>query len=231
MSTHNRKTIGILGGTFDPIHFGHLRAAIEIYEHLNLDEIRLIPCRFPPHKTTPMADAHHRLTMIRKAVQGTKLQVDECEIEREPPSYSVDTLMALRRTYPEASLCMIVGADTFIGLPQWHQWEKLIQLTNIVVTHRGDPALPKKGIIKNFLEKHALATHESIRSFTAGRIIQQRITQLDISSTQIRNIIHTKLSPHFLLPSKVWEYIQTQGLYGYNKNFVAHTHQEEITRR
>lgn len=211
-----RTAIGIFGGTFDPIHFGHLRAALEIQQKLCLDDMRLIPCRFPPHRSTPIAEAEHRFNMVKLSVEATELAVDEQEMQRSGPSYSIDTLMSLRREFPEASLCMVVGADAFLSLPSWYQWEKLIQLANIVVMYRLGWSIPSEGIMADLLKKHALLQDENLNEFSSGKIVMQDITALDISASQIRNMIENGGSPRFLLPEKVWQYIQEKGLYRYD---------------
>lgn len=212
------KSIGVLGGTFDPIHFGHLRAALEISEQFKLDQIRLIPCKQPPHRGAPIANAEHRLQMVKLAVQQTKFIVDDQEMQREGPSYSIDTLMSLRRTFPYASLCMIVGVDAFLSLPSWYQWEKLIQLVNIVVMYRSGWQLPNRGIMYDFLIKYALGLEEKIVDFRNGKIVAQSITILDIHASKIREMVGLGQSPRFLLPEKTIEYIQNNQLYSYNSD-------------
>lgn len=215
------KTIGILGGTFDPIHIGHLRSAIEVTESLELDEMRLLPCKYPPHRSTPTVAAEHRLNMVRLAVQGTSLQVDDREMRREGPSYSIDTLMSLKCDFPKASLCMVVGVDAFLGLTTWFQWEKLIQLANIVVMHRSGWELPETGIVAELLQEHALVG-KKLHEVASGHIITQNISGLEISSTHIRNLISQRKSPIFLLPENVYHYIQQHGLYGCDQNSSIH---------
>lgn len=245
MPNRMSKSIGIFGGTFDPIHIGHCRAALEIYQALQLDEMRLIPCKHPPHRAQPSASPEHRLNMAHLAVAGTPLQVDDREMHRDGPSYSVDTLMSLRREFPKASLCFVVGIDAFMGLTSWYQWEKLIQLTNIVVTHRKGYEFPKTGNSSNnsgiaaLLEKYALnkeklenqehqgnpEKQDSLCNHLCGKISTQTISGLEISASSIRNLIETKRSPAFLLPEKVLEYIQKNELYGYDSGNV--TNQQE----
>jgi nicotinate-nucleotide adenylyltransferase len=207
------KKIAILGGTFDPIHFGHLRAAQEIYEELTLDEIRLIPCKHPPHRSTPLASAADRLAMVRLAARGTKLIVDDREIDRPGPSYTVDTLVSLRDELPHASLNLMVGVDAFLGLPHWHNWKKIIQLANIIVMHRHGWNIPTTGIIPELLENHKLDSSKKITEYLHGKIIQLGITSLEITATTIRSLIQTGHSPDFLLPNSVMEYIQHHRLY------------------
>lgn len=222
------KTLGLFGGTFDPIHFGHLRAALEIKEALQLEEMRLIPAHHPPHRTSPIASPKDRLKMSRIAAKKSGLVVDAQEMRRDGPSYSIDTLMALRKRYPETSFCMVVGLDAFLGLPSWYQWEKLIQLTNIVVMHRTGLTLPKTGFLQDLLSKHTLNAGEKITNFPHGRIITQIITTLDISASQIRDIIQQQKSPDFLLPEKVWQYIRDHELYGYTNHLLTKTEEEKL---
>lgn len=207
------NTIGFLGGTFDPIHFGHLRAALEISEALQLDEMRLIPCHNPPHRIPPKAASIHRFNMAKLAVLGSKLKVDDQEMNRFGPSYSIDTLKSLRNLYPHASLCMVVGLDAFVDLTSWHQWENIINLANIVVMYRTGYNLPEKGILIDLVKQHALQPNEKIAEFPNGRISLQNITHLDICASGIREILASKQSPRFLLPEKVLEYIEENRLY------------------
>jgi nicotinate-nucleotide adenylyltransferase len=224
-----QKTIGIFGGTFDPIHLGHLRAGTEVIELFELDEIRLIPCKHPPHRTTPMAEPHHRLQMLSLATENSKLMVDDREMKREGPSYFIDTLMSVRREFPTASLCMVVGIDAFLGLPYWYQWEKLIQLANIVVIYRSGWTFPETGITVELLKKHQPAKGEKLNQFTHGKITTQFITTLDIQASRIRALIEAKQTPQFLIPEKVLDYIQVHQLYGYNKDDFL-TPQQKVTR-
>ena len=209
----NRRMLALFGGTFDPIHFGHLRAALEIFEHFKCDELRLIPSNHPPHREKPLAHAKARFEMLKRAVKHSPLTVDDCEIKREGPSYSVDTLRTLRQEYPEYSLNMVLGLDAFLKLPTWHEWEKLIELANIIVMHRAGWEIPQSGMIAELLEKQSLSNTEELRNFTAGKIVSHRITMLEISGTHIRTLLKAGSSVQFLLPETVLEYIQQQGLY------------------
>lgn len=220
------KSIGIFGGTFDPIHFGHCRSALEIQEKLALSEIRFIPCKIPPHRPPPIEGPLHRLAMVSLALdQQTNSKpnpsktfvVDDREIQREGPSYTVDTLMSLRREFPHSSLVLIVGVDAFLSLPSWYQWEKIIQLANVAVMYRSGWNLPESGIMNDLLKQHALTHENQIHRFTHGKILALPITLLDIHASKIRSMLQEGVSPRFLLPEKVLEYIQTHQLYGYNR--------------
>lgn len=211
-----KKSIGLFGGTFDPIHLGHLRMALEIQENLLLDEIRFIPCHHPPLKKETVASPEHRLNMLRLALLNTPFIVDDLELQREGPSYTVDTLQIFREKFREASLCLMMGVDAFLNLPAWHQSEKLIQLSNIVVMYRGGYKAPSglsSGPMKEFLTQHALNEKEDIRSFSAGRLATPKTTELNISGTEIRRLIQEGRNPRFLIPDTVWSYIQENKLY------------------
>lgn len=216
------KSIGIFGGTFDPIHFGHLRAAFEIYQALKLDEMRLIPCRYPPHRGIPIADASHRLHMVSLAIENSCLKLDEQEMKREGPSYTIDTLMSLRREFPYSALYMVIGLDSFLTLSSWYQWEKLIQLANIVVIHRTGWNFPEKGDMMDFFKAHSLKSEDNIHQheYASGKILTQAITSLDIKASGIRSMIASGQSPEFLLPKNVLKYIQQKSLYSYSKSRI-----------
>ncbi len=223
------QALGILGGTFDPIHFGHLRSSLEIMTALKFDEMRLVPCHFPPHRDMPAASTKDRINMIKLAIQNSPLSLDEQELHRTGPSYSIDTLIDLRRAHPEASLCMTVGTDAFLGLNSWHQWEKLIKFTNIVVMHREGWSMPDTGIIADFYQEHALKADNHITAFSCGQITVQSISNLDISGSKIRRMIANHQSPRFLLPEKVLEYIETHQLYSHNDSHSET--KEEVPRK
>jgi nicotinate-nucleotide adenylyltransferase len=212
-----RQSIGVFGGTFDPIHFGHLRSALEVQQTLKLDEVRLIPCRYPPHRETPSVESSHRLQMVAMALENSILQIDDQEIKRESPSYTVDTLLSLRQEFPEACLCMIVGVDAFLSLPSWYQWEKLIELANIIVMHRVGWNFPEQGQMSDYLKKYSLKTGDNIKEFKSGVVVTQTINSLNIQASRIRAMIKLGESPQFLLPENVLKYIRLHGLYGYNR--------------
>ena len=140
--------IGVFGGTFDPIHYGHLRTAYEVQQALKFDEVRFVPCGEPPHRGEPRANSKLRLAMVTAAVEGRKgFIVDDREIYRDGPSYSVDTLKTLRTDFPLRSLGLIIGMDAFLGLPEWYQWREILELSHIVVAHRPGWRMPDIGYI------------------------------------------------------------------------------------
>jgi nicotinate-nucleotide adenylyltransferase len=210
-------TIGLFGGTFDPIHTGHLRTAWEILQSLELAEIRFIPCYLPPHRHQPAADAIHRLEMVKLATAGISgFSVDDREIRRTGPSYTVDTLRSLTRELPEHSLCLILGTDAFMSFMEWHSWEEIIKLANVVVMHRPGHqdayvATPLKNAFTIVTDK------DQLRASKAGALFFQPVTPLAISGTAIREEIAQYGCAPFLLPNSVSEYIKTHNLYSPNE--------------
>jgi nicotinate-nucleotide adenylyltransferase len=209
-----RKKIGIFGGTFDPIHIGHLRLALELKQQLGLDEMRLLPCHQPPHRDAPQVSSKQRAEMLRIALQDCpELQVDERELQRDKPSYTYDTLVELRAELgSEVSLVLCMGADAFAGLPTWHRWQELIHLAHIVVIARPGWAIPESGDARDLLNKHqGEQTH--LEESAAGSIVLQSPRLLPISATDIRAHIQAGTSAQFLVPDAVWNYIKANQLY------------------
>lgn len=209
------RPVGVLGGTFDPIHLGHLRPALEVLEQLQLAEIRLVPCHIPPHRRRPQASAADRVRMLELAVDGQAgFTVDRRELERAGPSYSVDTLSSLRAELgPERPLCLIMGMDAFAGLPSWHRWERLIELAHIVVTHRPGSPASQDIDLGEWLAQVRTEDPKALHSTPSGHVWFCPVTQLDISATDIRRRIAAGRSPRYLTPEAVWAYIRDQGLY------------------
>lgn len=206
--------IGIFGGTFDPIHHGHLRCALEIAEQLELREVRMLPCGQPPHRDQPQAAGMHRRRMAELALQGQSLlTLDTRELDRAGPSYMVDTLTDLRREVDGASLCMILGQDAFNGLDRWHQWERLIDLTHLVVITRPGVAQPENGPIAALADAHSVETLDELRARPAGHILFRTVTPLGFSASGIRAQLAAGLSPRYLLPEAVLAYIEREALY------------------
>ncbi len=207
--------IGILGGTFDPIHFGHLRTALDVQQCLSLDEVRFIPCGEPAHRSKPIAEPLQRLAMVRAAIAGQeKFTVDDREIRRDGPSYMVDTLTSLKQDFKDQSLCLILGTDAFNGLAQWYQWESIFELANIVVMRRADvdgKAIINKQLFK--LIKHRLLDVDDLKRKDNGGISFVPVTQLEISATVIRQQWQQCNEIQFFLPDSVLTLIQQQNIY------------------
>ena len=207
------RPIGILGGTFDPIHYGHLRPALELLEGLDLAEVRFVPCRIPVHRGLPQITAEQRLELVRLATAGQAgFVVDDRELRREGSSYMVDTLASLREDFGEAPLCLIVGADAFRELHTWHRWRELSRFAHIVVMQRPGPPKPFVPVLKEFIAPRR-ADPAALRRQIAGGILFQPVTQLDISATHIRALLARGQSPRFLLPEAVLARIHERALY------------------
>ena len=205
--------IGILGGTFDPVHFGHLRIGLECQEILSLDELRFIPCASPPHRAMPTATAEQRTEMLSIALQGVdKLCVDDRELHRPGHSYTVDTLKSLAEEFPQASLYLVVGSDSFQNIFTWHQWQKIFELANIIIAQRPDHVDDRLSDTGQKL-KNRFCGIDDARQSSAGKIVCVGVSQLEISATNIRQLVKEKRSLKFLLPDRVIEYIEKHQLY------------------
>jgi len=214
--TGKKSAIGILGGTFDPVHNGHITIATTLLEQLNLKEVRLLPCKIPVLKPDAQATPEQRLDMLSLAIKDHPgLVIDERELRRKSPSYMVDTLTSLREEFPDTPLCLIIGMDSFIELEEWHQWEKLIKLAHFIVVNRPHVTLTESGPIKELLAKHQVTDPSELHSKVAGHIFLFDITPpIDISSTYLRGEIASGSSnPSSILPQSVWKYIQKHQLY------------------
>ncbi|NNM59153.1 MAG: nicotinate-nucleotide adenylyltransferase [Legionellales bacterium] len=208
------KPIGIIGGTFDPIHFGHLRTAMELLQIFDLEKIHFVPCHSPVHKGDPLASAAHRLAMLHLAVANEpRLVPDDREIARDTPSYMIDTLQSFRKAHPDRPLALIVGSDAFINLATWKNWRHLIELAHIIVAIRAGQKMLLDTEMENFLNAHHDLDYGASHEELAGKIFLQFVTPLDISSTMIRCQVGAHYSPEFLLPDSVLAYIKTHQLY------------------
>ena len=215
--------LGILGGTFNPIHFGHLRVAEEILEEMNLDKVFIMPGGHPPHKDRKdIAPFSDRLEMARiGAGDSANLEVIDIEGKRKGPSYSIETLLEIHEQYNgDLDLFFILGSDAFKEIKTWKEYEKLFDLTNFIVIKR--PGISSSDII-SFIESLNLnfkksGTKDKFTGPTGKYIFFKNVTMLDISSTKIRKAIITGKSVSYLIPERVKMYIEEKGLYLKNGN-------------
>lgn len=208
--------VGVLGGTFDPIHFGHLRFAEEAAETLGLTELRLIPTGRPPHREMPVAAPGHRLAMTQLAVAGHPvLRADAREVESDAPSFTVTTLEAIRGEIGSRPLCLLIGADAFAGFATWRRWTELAGLAHIVVATRPGHELSGSlsPLLGEFWDQHFVPDIRLLSTRPAGFVALQKITALDISASRIRALLRAGCSARYLLPDAVLEYIGRTGLY------------------
>jgi len=211
------RKIGIFGGSFDPIHFGHLRPALEILEALSLDSMHFIPSGQPPHRGAPAASAETRLAMLKAAVAGEpRFQVDERELRRAAPSYTFDTLTELRRERGHDRLVLVLGLDAFLGFTGWHRWQEILELAHLVIAHRPGSALDGQvshGEIAMLVQEREVDDVQALMDREAGRIMLQPVTQLEISSSQIRQTAARGGDLRFLVPDPVRALIQDSNCY------------------
>lgn len=214
--------IGILGGTFDPVHFGHLRPALEIQQALGLDEVRLVPSHLPPHRSQPHASPQQRLAMLSAAVAGDPaFTVDGREYEREGPSYTLDTLQSLRAELAGTGICLLLGMDAFREFASWHRWREITDYSHIVVMTRQGVLPPERGELADFISLHRVADVATLKSRASGLLLFHGVSQLEISGTQIRTLLAGGQRADYLLPESVLQLIRSEGLYGTGKQHDA----------
>jgi nicotinate-nucleotide adenylyltransferase len=210
----NARAIGIFGGTFDPVHYGHLRAALEAREQLGLTDFRLLPAGTPPHRAVTFASAGHRLAMLELAISDyPDLSVDAREVHRQGFSYMVDTLAEIRREEGDAPLLLMIGQDAANALDQWHDWQSLFRLSHIVVMRRPESRYVYSSELFAQVQARVVDSPAALADEPAGKVLPLEVTQLAISSTNIRNLLEAGRSPRFLLPDSVIRYIREQRLY------------------
>lgn len=206
--------IGVFGGTFDPIHYGHLRPALELKQALGLEQVRFIPLAVAVHREQPAASAELRLAMVQVALAGQPgFFLDDREIRRAGRSYSIDTLSELRRELPGIPLCLFVGADAFNEFRTWHRPLDILELAHLVVMQRPGAGLPTDPALARLSRERRCSDLSGLKAASAGRIFFQPVTQLDISATAIRAQLASGESPRFLLPDPVLDIIEREQLY------------------
>jgi nicotinate-nucleotide adenylyltransferase len=184
--------IGIFGGTFDPVHYGHIKPALSVKQALNLSQMRFIPNRVPPHRAAPLLSVSQRLALLQTALKDyPDVIIDERELHRDGPSYMFDTLQSLHEEYPDETLCLIIGMDAFLHIASWYQWRAMFELCHLVVIQR--PGFDRSMISEHmaeddyqFLSERITPDAAALTSQSAGKILLKSVPQLDISSTQVR---------------------------------------------
>lgn len=194
--------IGLFGGTFDPIHYGHLNAAWQSLQTLALEQVWFIPNHLPPHRARPQASAVQRVAMIELAIADIQaFQVNRVEVDKNKPSYTIDTLIALQQHHADAEFYWLMGNDSFNSLPSWHRWQEISRYARLIVLTR--PGHPLK--ISPELEAWLSQAGNQVKSVA--------ITELNIASTDIKQQFQLKQVPRFLLPDAVLDYCQQQQIY------------------
>jgi len=206
------RLIGILGGTFDPIHYGHLRPAYEVLQHAALSQIRFIPNQQPPHRERPWLDAEQRCELVDMAIQPVaEFVLDKRETQRDGASYMVDTLRSLRADFADDTLCLMMGMDAFNGFQRWHQWPDILDLCHLIVTTR--PHYPWRDMpLDADLQNRISEQPDDLKRSRHGQILLQSVTQLDISASQIRAALKHGQGTHFLLPESIREKLEQNAI-------------------
>ena len=208
--------IGVYGGTFDPVHYGHLRTSLEVRDALELDELRFVPCQIPPHRGAPGATPEQRVAMLRAALADAPygVRIDTRELERAGPSFMFDTLSSIRDDIGSTTpLALILGSDAFHGLHRWHRWQSLIELAHIVVMQRPgtEPKWPSE--LEGFFTKFVCQQPRDLKALPAGMIHFMVVSQLEISASHIRQLVAKKKSAQYLTPEPVLRLIDRNQLY------------------
>lgn len=210
--------LGIFGGTFDPLHHGHLRLAEEARQTLGLAEVRWVPAGQPSHRSAPSASAEQRLAMVRLAIAGNSgFSLDDSEALSDRPSYSVPTLERLRtQAGPQRPLVLLLGADALLGLDRWHRWRDLFPLAHLAIATRPGFDLAGSQLsaaLADEIRQRLAASPACLAAAPAGRILSFAITALDISATALRTTLKAGASARYLLPDPVLDYIATHHIY------------------
>jgi len=203
----------VFGGTFDPVHLGHLRCAWEVAERLDAT-VHMIPAARPVHRGNPGASAEQRLAMLKRALAGQdRLIVDDRELRRDGPSWTIDTLASLAAEHADDDLCLCIGMDAFTGLASWHRWTELVAHAHLVVMTRPGrhPSIAPE--LAAHLDSRWIDEASKLNGAEPGRVVELAVTSLAISSSGIREVVSAGASPRFLVPARVLDYIDRHGLY------------------
>lgn len=207
--------IGIFGGTFDPVHHGHLRTAVELLDRLALAEVRFMLCGTPPHRAAPVASAPVRLAMLRAAIDGQPgFVADDRELHREGPSYMIDTLQSLRLEFSKAHFALILGMDAFSAFKTWHRWDEILEQAHLVVVQRPGSPLPADGDSADILAQRRADAVGALLQQQAGCVMPLAMTQLEISSSAIRQLVADGRDPRYLVTRRVRSIIFDSQCYG-----------------
>lgn len=215
--SRSHRHIGVFGGTFDPVHLGHVNVVQEVHARFQFDRTLLIPANIPPHREQAIASPWQRLEMLRLAVaEHSHLLVDDIELHRDEPSYSVNTLRLLKEREGDVVLYLILGIDAFQYLDQWYQWQELFDLAHIIVLSRPGIVAKMSDQLRQEYNKRAAYDRIALSRHTAGRIIECKVSDFAISSSDIRSKLQEKKSVRHLIPEAVMDYICLNHLYDQN---------------
>lgn len=211
----NNMSVAIFGGTFNPVHNGHLRIATELAELLQVDSLRMIPCALPVHRETPSASPQQRLEMLKLGIgDQPQLVADDIELRRDGPSYTIDTLREIRAQIGDSTpLYLCIGMDVLSWLDSWQDWQLLTDYCHLVVSSRPDYKVPQSGPLAEWIRLRLCDDLQELKQSSAGKLHFCNLTMLAISSTVIRNKISVAEKIDYLTPAAVVNCIQQQHLY------------------
>jgi len=208
------QLIGLFGGTFDPVHNGHLAIAKAVLNYLPMQEIRFIPSHIPVHRSQPGANALQRLEMLKLATKNhPHFIIDESEINRHTPSYSIDTLIEMRKKFPEQPLAWILGYDAWAQFHTWHRFKEILNYAHLIIASRPYVALQKDGIQAELLKQNQTENIQDLIQYKNGKIFILANCEFDISATNVRNTLKNNLNQCTAIPANVLNYILENNLY------------------
>jgi len=208
------EPLAFFGGTFDPVHYGHLKCADQARQVLGLENLYLLPAGTPPHRTTPFTTAAQRMEMLGLALADfPSLAIDDREIRRSGPSYMVDTLKELRAEFPQRPLLLLIGQDAVNYLHTWYEWEQLFELTHLVTFPRPGAEPQYRQDLARQIERRSCADLRSLLDMEVGGVLHLELELIDISATSIQSIIRLGRSPRGMSPQAVLDYINENRLY------------------
>ena len=208
------QLIGLLGGTFDPIHNGHLHLVKAAAKRIGFDQLRIIPCRQPPHRDAPIASASQRLEMLQLAITETpEFVVEICELESDEPSYAFETLSILRGKNAQARFCWIMGLDAFQNFTQWFRWRQILELTHLLIVQRPGYQVEQNQDSQELLERYQITDIEVLRQTPAGGILVLELDALDVSATYIRQRLRAGKNVAGLMPQTVIDWLEQNPIY------------------
>lgn len=211
--------LGVYGGTFDPIHNGHIQPVVEAAEQLGISKVLLLPCHIPPHKEQPSTPAGLRLKMVELVCDHyPQFIADDRELNKTSPSYTVETLRTLREEYPHSTLCFFMGGDSFANLNTWFKWEAILDYCHIVVCQRDTQDTQLSPVIEEYLAQFECENAHELREKKQGNIYLAKTNELAISSTEIRNNLWRDASWKTCLPIYIYEFIRAHNLYPGQEN-------------
>lgn len=207
------KLIGLLGGTFDPIHLGHLDIAAKLAKKLNLAQVQFIPSGNPPHRQ-PIASTQDRLAMVKLALANHKnFVVNDIEIKKPELRYTIDTLKVLKHELKDKTLCFILATDAFAHFNQWRDWQQILNYCHLIIAPRPDFPFPTERWVTHLLDRHEIKTAQQLHDKNSGCILIEDISKSKISATKIRSALAAAHYPEDMLAHAVLDYIKQHDLY------------------